>query len=114
MLWLVHNGAHYFIKLSYHHPFLCCRGSARQPRPFVSAKVPKTIDAQSGLMRCDGRKRRRASQLAELVLRFAEGLKQGSPDHESVHQEGRTAGVGSWKTSMTERQMKESRTMYSV
>ena len=57
---------------------------------------------------------RRVSQLAELVLRFAEGLKQGSPDHESVHQEGQTAGVGSWKTSMTERQMKEYGTMYSV
>ena len=27
-----------------------------QDRPFVSAKVPKTIDAQSGLMRGDGRK----------------------------------------------------------
>ena len=34
------------------------RGTLRQTqgRLFVSAKVPKTIDAQSGLMRGDGRK----------------------------------------------------------
>jgi hypothetical protein len=57
---------------------------------------------------------RKTSQLAESILSLVEGLKQGSPDHESVHQEGRTAGVGAWKTSMTERQMKEYGTMYSV
>ena len=56
MLWLVHNGAHYFVKLSYHHPF-CVAGVRPGSRgTFVSAKVPKTIDAQSGLMRGDGRK----------------------------------------------------------
>ena len=38
-----------------------------------------------------------ASQLAELVLSLVEGLKQGSPDHRSVHPEGRAAGVGLWE-----------------
>jgi len=56
----------------------------------------------------------RASQLAELVLSLVEGLKQGPPDHESVHQEGRTAGVGTWETNMAGSQMKEYGTMYSV
>jgi hypothetical protein len=57
---------------------------------------------------------RRATQLAESILSLVEGLKQGSPDHERVHQEGRTAGVGFWETSMTEKQMKEYGTMYSA
>ncbi len=35
-----------------------------------------------------------AAQLAEPVLSFAEGLKQGSPVFQSVHQESRAAGVG--------------------
>ena len=54
--------------------------------PFVSAKGPKTIDAPFGLMTGDGRKTRRAGQLARLT--------QGPPDYKSVHQEGRPAGVG--------------------
>jgi len=49
---------------------------------------------------------RRASQLA--------ALKQGSPDHKSVHPEGRTAGIGAWKTNIAENQMKERGTIYSV
>ncbi len=56
----------------------------------------------------------RASQLAELVLSFVEGLKQGSPDYKSVHQEGRAAGVGRWKAIITGTQMKERETIYSV
>ena len=34
-----------------------------------------------------------AEQIAELVLNFAEGLRQGPPDDRSVHPESRTAGV---------------------
>ncbi len=45
-------------------------------------------------------------QLAEPVLSLAEGLKQGSPAHESVHPEGRAAGVGSWETKISGIQMK--------
>jgi hypothetical protein len=40
----------------------------------------------------------RASQLAT--------LKQGSPDYQSVHPEGRAAGVGSWETKISGIQMK--------
>jgi hypothetical protein len=36
------------------------------------------------------------TQLAELVLSLVVWLKQGPPVHQSVHQEGQTAGVG-WK-----------------
>ena len=72
---------------------------------FVLAKVAKTIDAQCGLLKGDGRKRRGARQLA--------ALKQGSPIDERVHSEGRTAGVGLW-----ERRFKVSderaRTIHSV
>jgi hypothetical protein len=48
--------------------------------PFVSAKGPKTIDAQFGLIKLVGRKFGRVGKLAELVLRYIEGLKQGPPD----------------------------------
>jgi len=44
----------------------------------------------------------RTSQLAELVLSLIEGLKQGSPIDESVHSDGRTAGVGPWETNFLE------------
>jgi hypothetical protein len=49
---------------------------------------------------------RRASQLA--------ALKQGSPSHESVHPEGRAAGVGPWETNMAGIQMIERGTIYSI
>ena len=46
---------------------------------------------------------------------FAEGLKQGSPIDESVHSEGRMAGVGPWEKNFLEIQMmKERRTLNSV
>ena len=45
-----------------------------------------TIDAPPGPFNEMAARHRRASQLAT--------LKQGSPDHESVHPEGRAAGVG--------------------
>jgi len=60
---------------------------------FVSAKVPKTIDAQSGQIRRDERQEG-ADQLAELALRILEGLRQGPPNDRSVHPKSRTAGVG--------------------
>ncbi len=53
-------------------------------------------------------------QLAEPVLSLAEGLKQGSPAHESVHPEGRAAGVGPWETKISGSQMKKRGTIYSV
>jgi hypothetical protein len=62
--------------------------------PFLSGKGPKTIDAQFGHIGWDGRKMRRADQLA--------ALKQGPPVDKSVRPRGRTAGVGNggkWITS---------------
>ena len=50
-----------------------------------------------------------ASQLAESTLSHVEGLKQGSPIEESVHSEGRTAGVGPWETNFLEIQMMQER-----
>ena len=47
--------------------------------PFVLAKGPKTIDAQFGLIKMAGRKLGRVGKLAELVLRYIEGLKQCPP-----------------------------------
>ena len=39
-------------------------------------------------------------------------LKQGSPDHGSVHPEGRAAGVGPWERNSAESQMKKRGTLY--
>jgi hypothetical protein len=51
----------------------------------LEAKVDKNNDAQSGLIRCVGRRLRRADQLA--------ALRQGLPIDKSVRPNGRTAGV---------------------
>ena len=67
-----------------------------QDRLFVSAKDPKTIDAPSGLMRGDDVSLWKVDQLAEPVLSFIEGLKQGPPADESIPPLGQTAGVGQW------------------
>ena len=91
-----------------------------QRLPGQEGKIPPTPLCESGAQETwghmthsnRGRPRFRIRGVYPEIL--VEGLKQGSPDHESVHQEGRTAGVGSWETSMTERQMKEYGTMYSV
>ena len=48
----------------------------------------------------------RASQLA--------ALKQGSPAHESVHPEGRAAGVGHWGMNISGILLKECGTIHSV
>jgi hypothetical protein len=56
----------------------------------------------------------RASQLAELVLSLVEELKQASQDYESVHPEGRAAGVGSRETNISGIQMKKQGIIYSV
>jgi len=50
-------------------------------------------------------RRGRASQLA--------ALKQGSPAHESVHSEGRAAGVGPWEANIAGIPMKERGTVHS-
>ena len=39
---------------------------------------------------------RKAAQLAESILNYAEGLKQGQTIFKSVPPEGQTAGVGHW------------------
>ena len=51
----------------------------------LEAKVDKTNDAQSGLIRCVGRRLRRADQLV--------ALRQGLQIDKSVRPNGRTAGV---------------------
>jgi len=56
----------------------------------------KEMDARHG----------RASQLAV--------LKQGSPDHESVHPEVRAAGVGPWGINILGIQMNEGGTIHSL
>jgi hypothetical protein len=48
----------------------------------------------------------RASQLA--------ALKQGSPDHESVHPKGLAAGVGPWEMNISGSRMKEHGSLHSV
>ena len=57
---------------------------------------------------------RAASQLAEPVLSLIEGLKQGSPAHESVHPEGLAAGVGHWGMNISGILLKECGTIHSV
>jgi hypothetical protein len=86
--------------------FWWCRVSARQPRFCLvrpvgrilccGAKGPKTNDAPSGLIGWDWRRLRSADQLAESVLSFVEGLRQGPPSDKSVHPHGRAAGIGPW------------------
>jgi len=56
----------------------------------------------------------RAGQLAESILSNVAGLKQGSPAHESVHTEGRAAGVGPWEANIAGIPMKERGTIHSV
>jgi hypothetical protein len=86
------------------HQILCDAGFRPGGRSFawgvpkgatfvLEAKVDKTNDAQSGLIRCVGRRLRRADQLAEPVLSRLEGLRQGMPIDKSVRPKGRTAGV---------------------
>jgi hypothetical protein len=50
---------------------------------------------------------RKADQLAEPVLSFVEGLKQGPPADESVPPLGQTAGVGAGETNLSGTHMKE-------
>jgi len=69
----------------------------KQPKPLMPRLASfNEMDANHG----------RASQLA--------ALKQGSPTDESVHSEGRTAGVGLWKTNIAGVKMIERGTMHSV
>ncbi|HBP87136.1 MAG TPA: hypothetical protein DD706_05500 [Nitrospiraceae bacterium] len=92
----------------------CIAGSRPGSRaPFVSAKGAKTIDAPSGLIRPNGCQPVEADQLAEFILSHVEGLKQGSLAHESVHLEGRTAGVGTGETNLSRTHMKERGTLYT-
>ena len=89
----------FFTKLPDHSYFLCCRVSARQPsllpgasrraQPLLWSNLPKPLTPRPALLHEMDARYGRASQLA--------ALKQGSPDHESVHTEGRTAGVGQGK-----------------
>ncbi len=75
--------------------------------PFVLAKGPKTIDAQSGLMGSGGTPSfRRASQLAP--------LKQGPPAEKSVPPLDQTAGVELWETNISVTPMKEGKVLCSV
>ena len=64
----------------------------------VPAKVDKTIDAQSGHIRWNGRKMEsgptRGARPEPWARRRVEGLKQGPQDDKSVRSQGRTAGVG--------------------
>ena len=62
----------------------------------VEQKDPKPWTPRPASSKEADASHRRATQLAELVLSLVEGLKQGPPVHQSVHQEGQTAGVG-WK-----------------
>ena len=70
-------------------------------------KDPKPLTPRlASLERTDARFRR-ADQLAEPVLSFVEGLKQGPPDEESVPPLGQTAGVGAEETTISVTPMKE-------
>ncbi len=124
--WSVY-GSLLFPQPSCHSNFLCCRGSARQPRLLLGAsrraqpllwrqKDPIKValfETHQALLtprlasweRPDANLRR-AGQLAP--------LKQGLPTAESVPPVGQTAGVGPWETNMAGIQMKEEGTIYSV
>ena len=69
----------------------------KEPKPLTPRPAPRNeMDASH----------RRASQLA--------ALKQGSPGHESVHPEGRAAGVGHWEMNISGILLKECGAILSV
>ncbi len=67
-------------------------GPAAEPLLFRQ-KEPKPLTPRPASFTEMDPRHGRASQLAAPVLRFLEGLKQGSLAHASVHPEGRAAGV---------------------
>jgi hypothetical protein len=111
------NGSLLFPQPSCHSNFLCCRGSARQPRLLLGAsrraqpllwrqKDPKPLTPRLASWERRDAHLRRAGQLAP--------LKQGQPTDESVPPLGQPAGVGPWETNIAGIQMKEEGTIYSV
>ena len=62
-------------------------------------KAPKPLTPRPASWERTDASLRRADQLAEPVLSFVEGLKQGPPADESVRPLGQTAGVGPWETT---------------
>jgi len=60
---------------------------------FLREKGPKPVTPHLASWEGTDASLRRADQLAEPVLRFLEGLKQGPPGHKSILPLGQTAGV---------------------
>ncbi len=109
------NGWLVLAQLSCPPDFLCCRGSARQPRLprlrvgqalLFRQKDPKPLTPRLASWERTDATLRRAGQLAPLT--------QGLPTDERVPPLGQTAGVGPWERKSSGIQMKEEGTIYSV
>jgi len=77
-------------------------------------KDPKPLTPHLASLKRMDASLRRADQLVESILSFAEGLKQGPPDDKSVPPLGQTAGVGTWATNFSGIHTKEREAIYSV
>ncbi len=80
-------------------------GPAAEPLSFRQ-KQPKPLTPRSASLHEMNARHGKVSQLA--------ALKQGSPAHESVHSEGRAAGVRPWETNISGIQIEERGTIQSV
>jgi len=67
---------------------------------FFWEKVPKPLTPRLASSKRRDASFRRADQLAESILSFVEGLKQGPPADGSVPPLGHPAGVGPWETNL--------------
>ena len=68
----------------------------------VEQKDPKPLTPRLASWERTDVNLRRADQLAESILSHVEGIKQGPPTEERVPPLGRTAGVGTWETNLSQ------------
>ena len=73
----------------------------------LGQKAPKPVTPRLATWERTDASLRRADPLAESILSYVEGLKQGQPADESVPPLSQTAGVGPRETNLSRTHMKE-------